>query len=255
MIMTKAHGILAAVALLLAASGARAAHPLRTEDTATQGTGNYQLELSAQLARQREDGVTLRDVQPAAVLSYGVLPNVDLQLGQAYLRSVTDDGATREVTDGALDTAIDVKWRFYERGTLSLALKPGITLPTGDDARGLGAGEVTWGGLLIGSYQPGPLAIHADLGYRRNRNTLGSRESLSHVSAAVLYTASPRLKLVADASADSNPLPAAYGTLRYSVIGFIYSPSADLDLDAGVQFRLDGAADDHSLLLGLTLRW
>jgi Putative MetA-pathway of phenol degradation len=254
--MTMTHAILAAVALLLAAGGARAAHPLLTEDTGTVGAGNYQLELTAELARQSADGSTLHGVQPAAVLSYGVLPNADLQLGQPWLRAVADDGDTREVAEGALDTSLDLKWRFYERGALSLGLKPGITLPTGDDARGLGAGRLTWGALLIASYQPaGPLAFHAHLGYRRYRNTLGQRESLGHISGALVYATSAKLKLVADLSADTDPSPSASGTLRHTVLGLIYSPRADLDLDAGIKRRLVGDVIDRSLLLGATLRW
>ncbi len=253
--MIKTHGILPALALLLAAGGARAAHPLITEDTGTVGTGNYQLELTTEVARQTDDGSTVHGVQPAAMFSYGMLPDADLQLSQAYLRIVSDDGTTRDVTDGPLDTALDLKWRFYERGALSLGLKPGITLPTGDDARGLGAGEATWGALLIGSYQPGPLAFHSHLGYRRFRNTLGWRESLAHISGALVYTESAKLKLAVDVSADTNPLPSAYGTLRYAVLGLIYSPRADLDIDLGVKFRLNGVVFDRSLLLGATLRW
>ena len=254
--MTKMRAHLAGVALLLAAGGVRAAHPLLTEDTGTVGTGNYQLELTAELARQSGEGGTLHGVQPAAVFSYGVAPDADLLLGQPWLRAVADDGTTREVTDGPLDTSLDLKWRFYERGALSLGLKPGITLPTGDDTRGLGAGRLTWGALLIGSYQPsGRFAFHAHLGYRRYRNTLGWRESLGHVSGAMVYAASAKLKLVADLSADTDPLPTASGTLRYAVLGTIYSPRADLDLDAGIKFRMNGILLDRSLLLGATLRW
>ena len=245
-----------AIALVLATRCAHAAHPLITEDTGTVGRGNYQLELTAELARQSDEGRTVHGAQPAALLSYGVLPNADLQLGQPWLRIVSDDGANREVIDGPLDTSLDFKWRFYERGGLSFGFKPGITLPTGDDQRGLGAGLVTWGALLIGTYDArGPFAFYSHLGYRRFRNTLGWREALYHISGAMAYLPSENLKLVADVSADTNPLPSAYGTLRYAVLGAIYSPRENLDVDAGVKFRLNGIVFDRSLLMGVTLRW
>lgn len=254
--MTRALPPLAGLTLLLVAASARAFHPLITEDTGTVGAGTYQLELTAELARQSEDGRTVHGAQPAAVLSYGLLPNADLLLGQPWLRIVSEDDAGRQVITGPLDTSLDFKWRFYERGALSLGVKPGITLPTGDDARGLGAGEVTWGALLIGTYHSdGPFAFYSHLGYRRFRNTLGWRESLFHISGAVAYSPSEKLRLVADFSADTNPLPSAYGTLRYTVLGLTYSPREDLDLDAGVKFRMNGIVFDHSLLLGVTLRW
>jgi len=254
--MTRALSWLAGCALLLAASGARAFYPLITEDTGTVGAGNHQLELTAELARQSEDGSTLHGAQPAAVYSYGVLPNADLLLGQPWLRVVSEDDAGRRVIAGPLDTSLDLKWRFFERGGLSFGLKPGITLPTGDDTRGLGAGEPTWGALLIGTYQTaGAFAFYSHLGYRRFRNTLGWRESLLHISGAVAYSPFEKLRLVADFSADTNPLPEAYGTLRYTVLGLTYSPRDDLDLDAGFKFRENGIVFDHSLLFGVTLRW
>ena len=254
--MTRPLLLLTGLALMLAAGCARAFHPLITEDTGTVGAGKRQLELTAEFARQSEDGSTVHGVQPAAVFSYGVLPNADLLLGQPWLRIVREDDAGRQVITGPLDTSLDFKWRFYERGALSLGIKPGITLPTGDDAQSLGAGEVTWGALLIGTYQPaGAFAFYSHLGYRRFRNTLGWRESLWHVSGAVAYSPSEKLRLVADFSADTNPLPSAYGTLRYTVLGLTYSPRDDLDLDAGFKFRENGIVFDHSLLFGVTLRW
>ena len=225
---------------MLLASPARAAHPLISEDTGTQGSGGWQLEVNGE--RTRNDGV--RATQMAAVLSYGMLDNADLQLGLPYVRH-----------QGRLDLALDLKWRFYESGAFSLGLMPGITLPSGDEARGLGAGRATWGSLLLLSYEPGSIGFHGNLGYRKNRNTLGQHESLGHVSAAIQFKPAPNLKPVLDLSRDPNPDPASRAAIRQGVLGVIWSPSKTVDLDLGVRRGNGAAPADRALLAGVTLRW
>ncbi|GIK24415.1 MAG: hypothetical protein BroJett006_06610 [Betaproteobacteria bacterium] len=232
-----------------------AAHPLLTEDTGTQGDGKYQLELMVDKTRDTPPGVTVRELQTAAVLSYGLLENADLQVGLPVLRQHTHDAGGRHARKGPLDASLDLKWRFYEREALSLAFKPGITLPTGDANRGFGAGRATWGALLVLSYEPGPLAFHSHVGYRRNNNTVDQRSDLMHLSGALAWKATERLKLVADFSADSNPDGADRSSIRYRVLGFIYSPTPAFDLDAGLKHGHGRAATDRAFLLGATFRW
>ncbi len=240
--------ILKAVALLLGLGmEAQAAHPLLTEDTGTQGKGGRQVEVNAEWTRDDLGGVRVNGFQPAATLSYGFAESADVQYTVPYLRQRPGD-------KGVLDAALDVKWRFFENGPLSLALKPGLTLPTGNDASSLGSGRVTWGSLLILSYDVEHWAFHSHAGYRRNRNTQGLRESLRHLSAAVWFKTSAALRLVADLSIDTDPDPASDRTIRQTVFGLIYSLSKDLDLDAGVRRGTEPAVD-RALLCGLTYRW
>jgi len=242
--------------LLMNAEPALAAHPLLTEDTGTQGTGNSQLELTYDGFRDRLAGVKVRGAQSAALYSYGVIETADLQVGLPYLRLDEDEpGAQRRLTSGINDLSIDVKWRFYEQGAFSLALKPGITLPTGDADKFLGAGRVTWGALLVGSYEPGALAFHSHVGYRNYDNTIGAKVSLWHISAAATWEAVEHLKLVMDLSRDSNPVPGYYKPLVYLIGGAIWSPLKNLDLDIGYRYGASKPALDQGLLAGVTLRW
>ena len=248
---------LAAAALLAAGFGlsVEAAHPLLTEDTGTQGDGKYQLELMVDRTRDHPPGATVRELQTTAVLSYGLMENADLQVGLPHLRKHAHDASGRHAGQGLLDTSLDLKWRFFEREALSLALKPGITLPTGDEDRGFGTGRVTWGTLLVFSYEPGPLAFHSHLGYRRNNNATDQRRDLGHISAALTWKATEQLKLVADLSADTNPDRADRGSLRYRILGLIYSPTPSFDLDAGLKHGHGRAATDRAFLFGATYRW
>lgn len=246
---------LAAALLAAASAAAEAAHPLLTEDTGTQGEGKYQLELMVDKTRDHPSGAKVRELQTTAVLSYGLLENADLQVGLPVLRQHTHDAGGRHARRGPLDASLDVKWRFIEREALSLALKPGITLPTGDAGRGFGAGRATWGALVVLSYEPGPLALHSHLGYRRNNNSTDQHSDLLHLSGALTWKATDRLKLVADFSADTNPDKADRSSVRYRILGLIYSPTPAFDLDAGLKHGHGRAATDHALVFGATFRW
>lgn len=239
--------LLLAAAACLAWQGAHAAHPLVTEDTGTQGAGGWQLEANVERTRDRVDGATQRARQGAATLGYGAIDSVDLQLTVARLD-------VRGGARGALDTALDLKWRFYESGALSLALKPGVTLPTGDEDQGRGSGEATWGALFIASYELQRWAFHGHAGYRRNRNRLGERESLWQLAGALWFEATQALDLIVDISFDRNPDPGSSRELRQTVLGVIYGVTQDVDLDAGIR-RGNDPAIDRALLFGVTLRW
>ena len=233
-------------ALGLAALPAFGAHPLITEDTGTQGKGGWQLEVNGERYKDTVEDETSRGKQASAVLSYGVTEKADLQVGLPY----QDNGVER----GKGDVAIDLKWRFYESGPLSLGLKPGITLSTGDEERGLGAGRTTWGTLAIVSYDVEGAALHTHAGYRHNDNVHGLRKSLWHLSAALWWKATEALKVVGDLSYDTNPDPTSDTLVRQWVFGLIYSVTKNFDLDVGYR-RGNDPAIDRAYMAGVTLRW
>src|SRR5262245_53647032 len=128
-------------------SSAWAAHPFITDDTGTQGAGNWQLELQGQENRHSHTandgtGPVNQERRPRAfttVLTYGLLDNLDIALGLNYLRTrVTENGIVVDDASGMSDSSLEMKWRFYEKDDFSLALKPALSLPTGDENRGLG---------------------------------------------------------------------------------------------------------------------
>lgn len=224
-------------AAFLAAMPAHAAHPLITEDTSTQGAGHRQLEALGEQAR----GDGSREEAYTGVFSYGAGEAADAQLVMPVSR------------DGVGDVGLDLKWRFYERGPLSFALKPDLTLPTADAGAGRGAGKATWGSLIIVSYAPGALALHAHAGWRRNENKLGERESLSQLAVAATYRLAD-VRLVGELVRGTNPAPGGR-SVRTATAGAIWLVGRDLDLDIGWRRGYAGAAGDRTLLLGVTSRW
>ena len=241
-----------AVVLGIAAPHLHAAHPLLTEDTGTQGAGNFQIEGSYDVSRDSADGETTRAGLLVGVLSYGLAETLDLQIGYLYLRRSDGMGGT---VQGGGDAIVGLKWRFFERDGFSIGLKPDMTVPSGDDEQGLGQGRKTYGAALILSNEAGDWAFHGHLGARRNDNTAGERSKLYHISAAALYWATAKLRLALDAGVISQPDPALSTDLAFLIVGLIYSPVKNVDLDFGWRTALNEAAADRTLGVGVTFRW
>lgn len=203
---------------------ANADHPLITEDTGILGKGRSQLELHGE--RSRDNGS--RASESAAVLSHGVTPRTDFQV---------------EVPLSGGDASVALKWRFFERESLSLVLKPDI------DERG------RWGANFVAGYTLGRVELLGHVGYLRNRDSPGERRSLRHASVAALYEATENLKLVLDVARDTNPEPSSHASIRELVVGMMYALSQDADLGLGLKKGLSDAADDRALLAGLKYRW
>jgi len=243
----------AALPILLAcAADVFAAHPLISEDAGTQGAGKFELELGNAWTRDRGE----RAYEFGPQLSYGSLRELDVILRPTWVAFRTaGDGATTTAR-GAGDTAVDVKWRFYEAGAVSLATRAGIGMPTGDAARGLGAGRATYHVLAVTSVNAAPLALHANLGYTHARSDALTRGDLFHASTAAVMTVGAGWQLLLyDIAVDTNPERARSVAPGVARIGAIYTVRQGCDVDFGYQVRLNDAAPSRVLVAGLTLRW
>ncbi|HUN55299.1 MAG TPA: hypothetical protein VMU29_09100 [Smithella sp.] len=106
--------------LLLIACPCFAAHPLITDDTGTQGRGNFQLELNGQYDwdnQDSEDGsIKCTGGQSAATLTYGIVENVDLILSLPYLwRKAEINEITVYDENGIGDAVLETKLRIFEK--------------------------------------------------------------------------------------------------------------------------------------------
>lgn len=245
----------AACSLIIFPVAGYAAHPLITDDTGTQGKGKFQIEVNTEFAHENEDGVKSDAAEIAAAASYGIVDNADLVLGVPYqfLRTRVD----RETTDenGVSDLSVEVKWRFFEKDGLSLALKPGVSLPSGDEERGLGAGKTAYSVFFIGTKEAGPWAFHANLGYIRNENKADERENLWHASVAAQVEAVKDLNIVANIGIERNTDRTVNTHPAFVLGGLIYSISENIDIDFGLKAGLNGPETDYSLLAGLAWRF
>jgi len=239
----------------LAPLSARAAHPLITEDTGTQGQGNFQLELTSEHTTLRESGANQLLVLTTTAFSYGVVDSVDVILTVPHLRLGQSVANGTPGAQGLTDLGLDVKWRFYEKENLSFAFKPGMTFPTGDDTRNLGTGRHTWSAYVTASYETAPWTWLLHLGHVHHNNTFSERVDIWHASGAVVRQVGETLKLMLDIGIDTNTDRSAEADPVFLVTGFIFTPRRNVDIDVGYRMESTDSLRARTLLAGLTLRW
>jgi hypothetical protein len=229
-----------------------AVHPLITDDANTLGKGNVQLELNGEYGHEPEDGVTTNTTRIFPVLTYGIKENIDVVLGAPYqyIRTKGADSVFNE--DGLADTSLEVKWRFYDKDGLALAVKPGVSLPTGDRKRGLGAGRTRYGVFLIGTQELKPASFHANLGYIRNENRNDERRDIWHASLASEVEVVKDLRFVTNIGVESNTDKQSDVAPAFLIGGFIYTISEHVYVDAGYKYGLNKPETDSTILAGIT---
>jgi len=247
--------VLATLLWVLSPLSARAAHPLITEDTGTQGRGNLQAELTNEQFTIEEDAGKHKLALTTLTFTYGVVDSVDMIVSVPYLKLGASESNGTPGTQGMGDLGLDVKWRFYEEGKLSVAIKSGFTFPTGDDVLNLGAGRHTWSAYIVSSYVLEQWAFHLHLGHFHFSNELNDRVNIWHASAAVERKLTDDLRIVIDTGVDTNTDPEANKELVFLITGLIYSPRPNLDLDVGYKIEDSDSLRANALLTGITLRW
>ncbi len=241
-----------------------AAHPLITDDAGTQGKGKFLFELNGQTGDEAEKSGAAtanatskeRETELKAILTYGVVDNVDVILTLPHQWKKTEVGdATVSDVSGIADISVEVKWRFFEKDGLSFAIKPGITLPAGDKDKDLGTGRATGTFYFITTKETGPWAFHLNLGYKRNENQIDEREDIWHVSLAGEFRVVKNLKLVANIGAERNEDKTSDTDPAFILGGFIYSIRENLDIDFGIKGGLNRAEANITYLAGVACRF
>ncbi|MDA8238802.1 MAG: transporter [Nitrospiraceae bacterium] len=240
---------------LLASSPSFAAIPLITDDTGTQGKGKFQLELATEFGHDKDETITNKNSDFSATLTYGITDSVDVVLFVPYGSWRSDDSGSATRESGFSDLAIETKWRFYEKEGVSLALKPGFTVPTGDAEKDLGNGRMTYYLYFIASKEMNPWAFHLNLAYIRNNNTGNDRKDIWHASLASTVGVMKNLKLVGDIGLETNPESASSTPPAYVLGGAIYSASENFDIGLGLKAGLTNPETDVAVRGGIAYRF
>lgn len=252
-------------AVVLSSGTAFAAHPLITDDTGTQGHGKFQLEVSGEYGRDKEnlDGVETREKVAGleTVISGGLSDSIDLVVAVPWAWSrVKEDGVVVSDENGLGDVGLELKWRFLEYKGFSLALKPGLTLPTGNENRGLGNGKISYGATMVASQELDPFTFHLNIAYTHNEFKLdldkeASRRDIWHASLATTCQVLEDLQLVANVGVESNGDRGNNTWPAFVLGGAVYSLSEHLDLDLGVKGGLNKQEPDLAFLAGAAWRF
>ena len=243
------------VSIFLVVGTSYAAIPLVTDDTGTQGKGKFQLELFGEYAHDKQESVTNKDGAFSTTLTYGIADPVDIILTIPYQSWHSDDSGSKTNEGGLSDLAIETKWRFYEKEGLSFALKPGFTIPTGDDKKDLGNGKMTYYLYFITSKEVNPWSFHLNLAYIRNENKEDDRKDIWHASLASTIDVMKNLKLVGDIGVESNPERSSSNPPAYIIGGLIYSTIENFDIGLGLKGGLTKSEADIAVRGGITWRF
>src|SRR5574341_28681 len=251
--------------MVLMSAPAHAAHPLITDDTGTQSAGRAQLEVNGEYGSDRETALGVETVERAiearVTLSYGLTETIDAVLGVPYLwvKAAESDpaapGFTHASEKGPADASVEVKWRFYENGGLSLGLKPGVTLPAGNDRKGLGAGKYGYSAYVIATEAMDPWAFHLNFGYLRNNNRHDERENLCHLSLAMEYRIKDPVRIVANIGQERSPDRTIDRKAAFALAGVVYGITKDLDIDIGIKAGINDPETDSTVLAGMAWRF
>jgi hypothetical protein len=241
---------------LFVSSAAWGSYPLITDDAETQGKGKFLVEVNGQYDFDKEtvDGVATesKGAEVMTILSYGLTDTADLVLSLPYQwGKVKEEGLTIYDEKGISDATFEVKWRFFEKDGLMLALKPGVIFPTGNDEKGLGAGKVGYQAFFIGTKTADPWEFHANLGYIGNENKAGQERNIWHASLAAEYELFEHLELVANVGVERNRDKAGSGNPAFLLGGIEYEVAERFSLGLGVKYGLTSAETDWSLMAGI----
>jgi hypothetical protein len=247
---------------VLTAGPTFAAHPLITDDTGTQGKGKAQIEFSGEYDHDSKNGITTNTLvfPTIPVLSYGIGETVDFVHGVPYEHIEIKQAGGTTTQRGISDVSLQLKWRFFEKNGLSFAVKPGVTLPTGNEDKGLGNGKASYSVFFITTKDMTPWAFHLNAGYIRNEYKLpaaedANRKDIWNVSLASQVDIVKGLKAVANIGIERNPDKTLDSDPAFLLGGFIYSITEDLDVDFGVKKALNKPETDIAYLAGVTMRF
>lgn len=243
------------VILMVCAHEALASFPLKNSDAGTEGKAQGEIKVTASYEHNDSDGQKSATTKPNADLSYGLSDTVDMGIGQSYRIKRKKIGGEVSKVEGIADTELELKWRVYEWRNLSFALKPVVTLPTGDDAKGLGSGRVTAALFLLGTMEAAPWAFHVNAGYEQNENREDERIPLWHFSTAAEFKVNNEVKLAGEVGMDRNSEKYSSSHPAYATVGAVYSLAENIDFRLGLRCGLNSVATDYIVRTGMAFKF
>lgn len=246
--------------VLLLPFAAHSARPLISDDTGTLGKGTYQIEMGFDVSDQRQDydDVVTKEKKTSinTTFSYGILDNLDIILGVPYeKKKVDEDDVTTYDEKGFTDLTLEAKWRFFEKGGFSFALRPGLSLPTGNDGKGLGNGRMTGWMIFIATKELEPFAFHLNVGYRRNENKSDERKDIWGADLAGEVRVHKSLKLVSNVGIVTNRDRHSATDPSFVLGGLVYTVRENFDIDLGYKRGLNKAEAENTYIAGFTWKF
>lgn len=234
--------------LFMTRSAVSVAGALTTDDADLVGKDKWQLELTG----ESSSFITSRERVLTPELSYGISDNVQVSFTMPY-QHLADDG--EPWARGMNDPSLNLKWRLYEKNGLTFVFAPAVSLPTGDEEKGLGNGRATYRAVGVLQYETGAYTWLLNAGYIRNNNVEGDRRNLWNISGGMYYQLNPKTKLGIDYGYNSTNDPNITRFEHFAGLGAVYSPSEQVEFMIGYKRGFNQDSLDHAWKAGVVLHW
>lgn len=225
--------------LLLIASILYAGHPLRTEDGFTLGPNSFEVEIVSEFFNYSSNS----EVSLPVSFGYGIAINTDLLIGLSY-HHYWDD---KENFVSFNDVLIEIKQMLFT-DEFRFGIKPFISIPTGEEAKGFGSGKLNYGMMIILTKEWENLHIHTQLGYQRNNNVINENENLWEYSIALEKIFSDRFSGLLEFGISRSCCPDYIEPPKFISLGASYLLEENLAISMGILKGIH-SVDQH---LGLT---
>ncbi|WP_077732421.1 transporter [Methylocaldum sp. 14B] len=219
--------------------------PFFTNDPDPPEPGQWEINLPWFMERSR-DGSAIGEFVRVDV-NYGYDPYTQLSIELPAPYRLPAEGGLRS---GVGDVLFEYKRRFgLDAEAGYFGINPQLTLPTGDEKRGLGAGRATLQLPLLYQKQWGDTVIYGDARYKLWAGAEG--KSYWFFGLALEHAVGKRLKLGGEVFAITSPSPGGEPNAGFNLGGkWVMAPGRVLMVSAGRSFRDE---PELTLLIGLNL--
>lgn len=243
--------------LILAPVSAWAVHPFQVEDTDTQGTGNFLLELNGDHTKDND----LKKTEYSGILRAGVSESADVSLTVPYLM-LNPSPATDQSVDGYGDVQVSLKQRIYQNEVhQSFGYQLYTDMPTGNSSKGLGTNNVSVGFKLMDQQGCCSTIYHVSIGYesfvKDMKHLHFATNSAIQVGFALEHKFTESLHLLTElAGEDLRGEEVVRGVRPLTFMaGFKYDISKSWYIDLAARLGLNSDAEDYTTLVGTALRF
>jgi hypothetical protein len=144
-----------------------ATQPLITDTAVTEGKGNVKFEVGGNYTYNDNNNTETKVWAVPGTLSIGMLNNVDFIVEDTYYNIDLDKGETISEMG---DVSLKLKVQIINSDGWMVALRPEVTLPSGDAEKGTGNDDETFGSTLLVTKQIGAILTTANIGYHTRDN-------------------------------------------------------------------------------------
>ncbi len=243
--------------LILAPVSAWAVHPFQVEDTDTQGTGNFLLEMNGDYTKYSD----LKTTDYSGVLRAGVSESADVFLDAHYLM-LNPSQVTDQSEEGFGDSQVGIKQRIYENEVhQSLGYELYTDVPTGNSSKGLGTNNVSVGFKLVDQQGCCSTIYHMSVGYesfvKDMKHLHFGTDSAIQIGFALDHKYTESFHLLAELAGEDltgeevvrGPRPVTF------MAGFKYDISKSWYIDLAARLGLNSDAEEYATLVGAALRF